>query len=149
MLELVTLELVFQVFSMSCTMYLVYCETRHFMVERPTSISSTVAEFTMSEFPEVTVCREPAFRKEVATAAGRVISKYYRGYRTNTTFVGWGAGGPVGLLEQMLTVPEEAAMVSASLLVANNVKVVANVTTKAPIYPYGRCFKVQPPEGRG
>ena len=145
-LELVTLELVFQMFSMSCTMYLVYCETRQFMVEKPTSTSSTVAEFTMMEFPEVTVCREPAFSKEVATASERVISKFYRGSR-NATFVGWGAGGAAGLLEQMLTVPEDAAYVSASLLLANNVQVVANVTTKAPIYPYGRCFKVQPPEG--
>jgi hypothetical protein len=120
--------------------------------KRPTTSSRSVEPFTGSDFPEVSICVEPAFQGEAATRAGYTSPNlWYRGVRGNgdTRFIGWvgdGGNGDANLPEDIITIKKDSRLGTAKVrLTGKSSRQIAELVLPNPVYPVGRCGRVVPP----
>ena len=143
-----------QVICTSVTLVLIIQELIIFTVVRPTSTSTEEVQLDKDTFPDVTICRDPAFSHQGMEKHG-YNGFYYRGSMDRDLghkFVGWNgksnAHNSSEILEDVLMVKQDQRLIEADIYLYNNVTPFkANITNTLPIFPKGRCQLIKPPVG--
>ena len=140
----------FQLVSVSLTVYLIYQVFLTFLVTRPTATSSEQEPLDTDSFPEVSVCIEPGLDYGAVSRHGYSSAYYYRGSLDGHKFVGWngekGEQSSSEILNDVLSVKKGQQLVEAWYGISGlSSKVDAIISYSTPTLPQGRCILLSLP----
>ena len=147
--EKLSLAPLLQVLCTCLTLVLVYQEVVTYTKTRPTTSSLEQTGLEDDSFPQVSVCLDPPLSKERAQSYGYDMTVYFRGLKHfKSGFVGWNGteqeANSSEILEDIFTVKKDLKMIKGFFTTVEIYKKWATVSFKQPMYPFGKCFLINP-----